>query len=384
MTGTPTKIQSLRLAGLFSGIGGLEFGLESAGHRTVMTCEIDQGARMVLDKRFPGIECHDDVRTISAFPHNINAICAGFPCQDLSSVGDKIGIGGRNSSIVTHVFRLLRRHPVEWVIIENVKFMLHLDQGSAMSLIIDSLEKLGYCWAYRVVDSFNFGLPQRRHRVFIVASLSGDPRDVLLSEDAKQVERPVGRNPAYGFYWTEGTYATGIAIDGIPPLKGGSSIGIASPPAILMPDGFVGTPDIRDAERLQGFLVNWTLPAEEAVKSSYRWKLVGNAVTVPVAKWLGERLVNPLPYDFDADVSFKGKWPEAAWGDRGKRFRANVSQRPVARVAIAIQDFLRYPLKPLSEKATRGFLVRAQKGNLRFPNGFLTHLAAHCDRCPRS
>ncbi|MFA0464384.1 DNA cytosine methyltransferase, partial [Vibrio sp. 10N.261.45.F1] len=80
-------------------------------------------------------------------------ITAGFPCQDLSSSGQKEGINGKQSFLVDEVFRLLNTsNEVEWVLLENVKFMLHLNKGSAMHYITSKLTSLGFNWAYRVVN----------------------------------------------------------------------------------------------------------------------------------------------------------------------------------------------------------------------------------------
>ena len=90
----------------------------------------------------------------------------------------------------SHVFRLLAKFKVPWVLLENVVGLLHWHmkddppQPPAVSLIVTELEKLGYLWAHRVVGLTGFGVPQRRRRVFIVASLHGDPRDVLLAPQA--------------------------------------------------------------------------------------------------------------------------------------------------------------------------------------------------------
>lgn len=100
-----------------------------------------------------------------------------------------------------------------------------------------------------------------------------------------------------------------------------------------MPDGEIIRPDIRDVERLQGFQADWTRPAEGAGRRSHRWKLVGNAVTVDVAQWLGERLSSPGIYDPRNDVVMnEGQpWPRAAWNLGKGRFRAHVSAWPVRR-----------------------------------------------------
>ena len=109
--------------------------------------------------------------------------------------------------------------------------MLQLSKGRALALILDELERLEYRWAYRVVDTLAFGLPQRRQRVFLVATRIGDPRGVLLVDDAGEPPpRVPSSRTAFGFYWTEGIRGLGWAVDAVPTLKGGSTIGIPSPP----------------------------------------------------------------------------------------------------------------------------------------------------------
>jgi DNA (cytosine-5)-methyltransferase 1 len=287
--------------------------------------------------------------------------------------------------LVGTVFALLSGRPAPWVILENVPFILHLAGGNAIRLIVGALEELGYSWSYRVVDAEAFGVPQRRRRWYLVASLDGDPRDVLLADDVHVPHRRLPTDAAYGFYWTEGTRALGWAVDAVPPIKCGSTVGVASPPAILLPSGDVITPDLRDAERLQGFPVDWTLPAEDMVRSSWRWRLVGNAVCTPVAEWIGDRLVSPGHYESTLDSELKpgGRWPAAAWGRGGKRYVSNAGAFPVWLPRPPLLDFLQYPGKPLSGRATRGFLSRARKGSLRFRDGFLEQLETHAQKQER-
>src|SRR5205823_2013093 len=130
----------------------------------------------------------------------------------------------------------------------------------------------GMAWAYRILNTYWFGIPQRRRRLFLVASPLHDPRPVILSDDAPaqtdlpslSLERPIG------FFWTEGRSGVGLTPDAIPPLKAGSALGIASAPAVLFPDGEVETPTIEEAERLQGFPAEWTQAAQE-VYGRQRW-----------------------------------------------------------------------------------------------------------------
>lgn len=378
----------LRAVGLFAGIGGIELGLRQVGHETLLLCENDPGAIRVLRRHFPDIAFHEDVRDLETLPVGTELLAAGFPCQDLSQAGMTAGIRGGRSGLVDEVFRLLRSHDLPWLLLENVPFMLQLHGGQALDHIVTALEELGYAWAYRVVDTRSMGIPQRRERVYLVASKSGDPRDVVLSDEAGEPEPPDPRSwreVACGFYWTEGLRGLGWAHDAVPTLKGGSTLGIPSPPAIVLPSGDIVQPDIRDAERLQGFTADWTLPSNGADRPGHRWKLVGNAVTVDVAAWIAQRLVEPGTYDPSDDVPLLrktvGAWPRAAWGAQGERWISSASRWPQRRQKVPLADFLTYPTRRLSNRAAAGFYARAQRARLRFPPGFLD-LVARCAAIP--
>jgi len=249
-----------------------------------------------------------------------------------------------------------------------------------MAYLADSLETLGYKWAYRVIDARAFGLPQRRRRVFLVASAEGDPRCVLLQDDAgAPSEDGTDGRSSHGFYWTEGNRGLGWAIDAVPPLKGGSGLGVPSPPAIWLREGGIVLPKIRDAERLQGLSPGWTKPAEHADTSSYRWKLVGNAVSVPAAKWLGRGLLQPSVAYTRGGKPFddRGNWPPAAWNIGDGRFEAPVSAWPVRREMKPLHEFLREETVPLSERATEGFLGRLVASRLHVDPQFIRALRRH-------
>ena len=368
---TPQKMVSL-----FAGIGGFELGFKKAGIETSMICEIDPVAQHVLAANMPNAQIVSDICDLKELPKDTDILCAGFPCQDISTIGIKTGLSGERSSLVKEVFRLLKKRKVEWVIFENVSNMLYLRNGEAINTIVTELEALGYNWAYRMIDSIAL-LPQKRRRVFVVASLHHNPCDVVLSGNS-QIEQGVITIEALtepcGFYWTEGKYAIGLYQNAVPTLKVGSSIGIPSSPAIAFPDGTIGTPDIRDAERLQGFPIDWTKVAEEVAKPSVRWRLVGNAVTVDVITWLANKIKTPERYDNSHDkeikITRKQKWPTAAWGGNGKRYAANVSMYPIDRQEISLIEFLEYPCKPLSYKAAKGFENRLNSGTVRCPRFF--------------
>ncbi len=372
-----------RMVGLFAGIGGLELGLAAHGWRTDLLCEIDPGARAVLAARFPEVDLHIDVTRLRSIPANTELVAAGFPCQDLSQAGRTAGITGDRSGLVDEVFRLVRRkRGPRWLLIENVPFMLQLGRGAAMRHITAALEELGYTWAYRVVDARAFGLPQRRARVLMLASRTEDPRPVLFGEDAGPAEIGDPDRDPCGFYWTEGVRGLGWAVNAVPTLKGGSAIGIASPPAVRLPSGEIVTPGLVDAERLQGFAADWTAPAVTVpgVRAGHRWKLVGNAVSVRMADWVGARLAAPVGDPPPGLPLTPGEpWPVAAWGHRGAAHRVPVSTWPVHEPYEDLKNFLTES-RLLSARATAGFLRRAGMGSLRFPPGFLDDVESHLDR----
>lgn len=380
--GSLTSPAPLNVVGLFAGIGGIELGLSRAGHQAMVLCENDPSARAVLRARFPEIDLVGDVRDLRELPRGTNMIAAGFPCQDLSQAGDTRGINGSRSGLVGEVFRLLETHDVPWLLLENVPFMLQLGRGSAMNFIVKHLEELGYSWAYRVIDARAFGLPQRRERVYLLASRVADPASLLHATNLDPDTPTDHRGRACGFYWTEGVRGLGWAVSATPTLKGGSTVGIPSPPAIWMPDGNIVTPDIRDAERLQGFRADWTKPAEEVGRAGFRWKLVGNAVSVPVAKWIGDQLAgrsaDRAPHAPSGMVN--GAWPRAAALVDGVASVVDLTTWPVRRKQRPLEEFLNYEPRQLSLRATKGFEKRLASSTLRAPEDFRAALQKHIQR----
>jgi DNA (cytosine-5)-methyltransferase 1 len=384
----------MRIVGLFAGIGGFERGLSDAGLKTELLCEIDPSAQVVLRRDFPEVPLIDDVCKLRCLPR-CDALVGGFPCQDLSLVGPNVGIDGARSGLIKEVFRLVesRRTCPRWLVLENVPFMLWHRGGEAIRFVTRVLSDLGFRWAYRVVDVRCFGLPQRRRRVIIVASRTEDPRSVLFADDAGAREFLDDGNVPCGFSWTEGRLGLGWAVDSVPTLKGGSALGIPSPPAIWWrASGRIVTPHIRDAERMQGFPVDCTAGEFPHLGRrsplGARWKMVGNAIPVPLAEWVGGRLRAPGQVAESVMMSpwTARVWPDAACNLDGKIEAVTISEWPLRRKWVGLERFLKHPTSELSERACAGFLIRARSGKLRFAPGFLEAVAlqARASESPRS
>ncbi len=166
----------MRVLDLFSGIGGFSLGLERAGMRTVAFCEIDPYCRRVLRKHWPEVPIYDDVRALSADRLqadgiSVDVICGGFPCQDISSAGNKRGLSGERSGLWTEYARLIRELRPQFVIVENVSDILARGLGD----VLRDLDEIGMHVWWHCVPASDVGLPQPRDRFWLVAD-SGSRR----------------------------------------------------------------------------------------------------------------------------------------------------------------------------------------------------------------
>jgi len=265
-------------------------------------------------------------------------------------------------------------------VFENVPFILHLDEGAAIRYIIGAVRRRGFSWAYRILDTNGFGLPQRRRRWIFVAAKDVAAAGILFGGDRREQEADVPKARAHGFYWTEGTRGIGWANDAIPPLKTGSAFGIPSPPAIWKrEDGAIFTPSIQDAERLQGFPPHWTrFDADDAHPDRLRWRLLGNAVSVPIAEWLARRIKSARYTAPSGDLVTEDQLlPHAAYGEASSFIAVEATQRPSKHTTPGILEFLNEEGVPLSLRATRGFRTRLEASTLRKDLAFLEALKQH-------
>lgn len=380
----------LRAVSVFTGAAGLDSGLGQAGIDTVQMCESWEPARRVLAEHYPTVPVAPDVKDFDP-DGAYDVLAAGFPCVDLSHAGGRLGIFGPQSGLVEHVFRIARTTSPAWIVLENVPNLLTLHKGRGIAWIVEQLELLGYNWAYRSVDSRTTGLPQRRRRVILVASLQQEAAGTILHEDEPQVPIPAestarrySAQPS-GFYWTEGRTGLGFVPGAVPTIKGGSRLGTPSAPAIWFPEAETGRrlilPSIEDGEELQGLPRGWTSPARVDGERDPRWKLVGNAVTSGIGRWIGQRLVAAPDPDNRAAAAHArpGTWPKAASGGPGKPVTASTASAwPVHNKAVTLGQVVDWrTAAPLSYRATRGFLSRIDEVDMQIDARFYADLESH-------
>jgi len=160
-------VNGLRILSLFSGIGGLELGLERAGlGQVVQQVEINPWCRAVLRRHWPDIAQHDDIRTFQPVPGSADIVCGGFPCQDISNAGKGAGIEeGTRSGLWAEYVRVLRVVRPRLVVVENVGALLRRGMGR----VLGDLAALGYDAEWDCVPAAALGAPHLRDRVFILA-----------------------------------------------------------------------------------------------------------------------------------------------------------------------------------------------------------------------
>ena len=375
---------------LFTGIGGIDLGLENAGMKCSWQVEIDHHCREKLNDHWPEVERFEDVKKVGK--NNLKPtqlICGGFPCQDISIAGRRQGLVGKRSGLWFEFARIIDELRTGWVVIENVPGLLSSNGGRDLQTIVDHLVEFGYGVVWRVLDAQYFGVAQRRRRLFIIASFgSGSAAEVLFEREGVRWDYPTREGKGEGIAGTIDGKSCGsnrggqaneldfIAYENHPADSritetgditqqlthrmgtGGGNVPLVSRPlffgktidhydesmqtyimstgqanAEIIKDqsptlslnheqpiiaykirggkegggkGFLGSEDIAfalhekedqrigvrrltplECERLQGFPDGWTAGQSDAV----RYRQLGNAVAVPVAEWIGRRIM---------------------------------------------------------------------------------------------
>ena len=340
---------------LFAGIGGFRIAFEAVGARCVFSSEWDKQAQQTYEANF-GEKPHGDITKIDAkdIPsHDI--LCAGFPCQPFSIAGDLKGFEDTRGTLFFEIIRIAKYHKPKVLLLENVRNLVSHDKGKTFQIILNSLKELGYYVHYKILNSKNFGVPQNRQRVFIVAFLNDvdfkfpEPSnqvtcvaDILednvedkyfLSEEAwtyhkerKLKNKAKGLGFGYIMVNKDSVYTptltahynkdcSSILIDKEKPLqigktnKGGQgerlySIdavgitlsacggGVASKTGAYLVEDKIRKLTPRECARLQGYHDSFVIP----VSDSQAYKQFGNSVTVNVVKAIAEQIITDTRY----------------------------------------------------------------------------------------
>ncbi len=363
--------KEIKYFSMFTGVGGFELGLQrdrssqskcrgskkdllsrrSNSISKIFKCigfsEIDKYASELLKQKFPTIKNWGDCTKIN--PNELpdfDMLCGGFPCQAFSIAGKRRGFQDTRGTLFFEIARILKIKRPKLILLENVKGLLNHEKGKTFSIIIQTLEELGYRTQWMVFNSKFFGVPQNRERVFIIGSLRGESRPEILP--IGENEQEINREGAVVRTFTAGGHSGGLhsnstgiiqiqshsprtndpkkggsgpliskehcfTLDRSPhyaienPLKGKTDYGWHFEQNVYSEDsncrslksgeGSGNKPKIIEnmtirkltpieCERLQGFPDNWT----EGFSDTQRYKMMGNAVTVNVIKAIAEKL----------------------------------------------------------------------------------------------
>jgi DNA (cytosine-5)-methyltransferase 1 len=166
---TDQILQGFTFIDLFCGIGGFHSALSSLGGRCVFASDIDKYAKEVYEKNY-GLKPHGDITKIDVkdIPaHDI--ICAGFPCQPFSISGDQKGFEDPRGQLFFNVVAIAKHHNPKVVFLENVKNFEKHDGGKTLDTVKKELENIGYTVYSKVLRASDYGVPQARNRIYIVA-----------------------------------------------------------------------------------------------------------------------------------------------------------------------------------------------------------------------
>ena len=155
---------------------------EPIGWKAVGFSEIEPFPCAILKHRFPNTPNYGSLTEYQQWPlepGSIDLLVGGTPCQSFSVAGLRKGLADPRGNLALVFLGLADKLKPRWIVWENVPGVLSSDRGRDFGSFLGALEQLGYGWAYRVLDAQYFGVPQRRRRVFVVASLGG--RDVAAS-----------------------------------------------------------------------------------------------------------------------------------------------------------------------------------------------------------
>lgn len=195
---------TIKYIDLFCGIGGFRCAIENAAKHhnvsteCVMSSDIDEHCQLTYEKNFGEIPLGDisKISTEDIPDHDI--LLAGFPCQPFSIIGQMKGFEDTRGTLFFEIARILEAKKPRAFVLENVKLLVGHDKGKTFKKILETLDELGYYFDYQILNALDFGLPQKRERVFIVGfrkpvpfewpegNIPMKPLDEILEDDVSE------------------------------------------------------------------------------------------------------------------------------------------------------------------------------------------------------
>ncbi len=163
------KNKKYKVVSLFAGIGGFDIGFENAGFDVIWANDFDKYACETYKANVGKNIICDDIRNQLDNIPNHDILVGGFPCQPFSTLGKLRGFEDDRGTMFFYIKQIAQKHDTKVLVLENVKNIMHHDGGKTFKRIISELEDLGYYCNYQVMNTADFGIPQRRNRVYIVA-----------------------------------------------------------------------------------------------------------------------------------------------------------------------------------------------------------------------
>lgn len=311
----------LKCASFFAGVGGIDLGFEQAGFEIVYANEFDVDACKTYSANHKiSVDCRDIRKVKASELPNFNVMLAGFPCQPFSIAGYREGFEDKKDrgNLFFELIRIAKAKKPKVIFLENVKNLVTHDNGNTMSVILNELEKLGYQYYYKVLNTSKYGnIPQNRERIYIVAIrtkkkiMFSFPNEIPLNVSIKDIindkkekdcyyyNEKFGyfhelqnsmKNPNTIYQWRR-KYVRENKHNLCPTLTANMGTGGNNVPIVLTKYGIRKlTP--KECFLFQGFPKGFVLPND---LSDYKlWKQAGNSVSVPVIKRIAENIRNIL------------------------------------------------------------------------------------------
>jgi DNA (cytosine-5)-methyltransferase 1 len=259
----------LTFGSLFAGIGGMDLGLERAGMVCRWQVEIDEYCRRVLTKHWPDVPKYGDIREVTGGElEAVDLICGGFPCQDISGAGERVGIDGARSGLWSEYIRLVRFLRPRFVLVDNVADLLVRGAGR----VLGDLASGGYDAEWDCIPAASVGAHHLRDRAFIVAYANGK----LLGQ--QHVNEGTRRNGHVDYSQMAHADRQGLAV-------GQSFSGNARKELAAFERGCRTDGGIWELEPGVGRVANGV------PNRIHRLRGLGNAVVPQVAEWIGRRIL---------------------------------------------------------------------------------------------